>query len=63
MTQLKILNLAYMAAMEKWGKEFENLRQNPSNEITQAREKKLWAEAEEIKNMVIAEEERESRTL
>ena len=63
MTQLKILNLAYMEALNKWGKEFEKLQKNPSNEFTKAREEKLWAEVEEIKNMVIAEETRESQTL
>ena len=63
MTQLKILNLAYMGALECWARENDRLKQDPSNSITQAREAKLWAELEEIRDMAIAEEARESERL
>lgn len=63
MTQLKILNYAYLAALNCWAVEHDRLKENPNNTITQAREQKLWAEVEEIRDMAIAEEARESQTL
>ena len=49
MTQERILKLAYHAALDIWTREQEHLDELPGNPYTQARERKAWAEMEEIR--------------
>ena len=49
MTQERILKLAYHAALDIWAREQEHLDELPDNPYTQARERKAWAEMEEIR--------------
>ena len=60
MTQLELLNRAYMGALESWSNEFDKLKKDPANLITKERERKLWKEVEELRNMAIEEERREN---
>lgn len=56
MTNTKILNLAYQAALENWEREKERLERNPDNPYTKAREKARWDEVTEIQSMLMAED-------
>lgn len=54
MTQERIYRLAYIAAVNIWGREKEHLDQNPDSEVNQAREAKAWAELQEIEQAIKA---------
>lgn len=53
MTQKRIVMLAYQAALEIWNRELEHLQELPDNPFTQARERKAYAELEEIRAEMI----------
>lgn len=54
MTQERIYRLAYIAAVNIWGREKEHLDQNPDSEVNQTREAKAWAELQEIEQAIKA---------
>ena len=56
MTQYKILKYAYATALNNWSRELDYLKELPNNPITKAKERKAWAEVEEIRAMLKAEE-------
>lgn len=58
MTQLEILNLAYIAQSDIWAKRNDFLRNNPSNEIAKVREETAWKKLQKIQEMVVEEERR-----
>ena len=60
MTQYKILKLAYATALSNWSKELDYLKELPDNPITQAKERKAYSELEEIRNLLIKEEQKVS---
>lgn len=60
MTQYKILKLAYTTALANWSKELDYLKEHPDNPFTQAKERKAYRELEEIRNLLIKEEQKVS---
>ena len=56
MTKLEILNLAYLAQSEIWAKRMDELKANPSNELTKTREQIAWKKLEQIRDMAVEEE-------
>ena len=59
MTQLQILRYAYNGLLEVWGREYDRLQDHPDNEITKARFEKYDNELNELRTMLIAEEQKE----
>lgn len=60
MTQYRILKLAYGQALANWSKELDYLKELPDNPITQAKEQKAYRELDEIRNLLIKEEQKVS---
>lgn len=50
MTELEIMNLAYHAQLERWGKEKEISEKLPDNEIARNRERNAWNKLQWISN-------------
>lgn len=57
MTTERILELAYRGALEMWSQANQKLIENPENKRNQRTERKRWEELEEIRRIIIAEEE------
>lgn len=56
MTNKRLHQLALDQALELWAKEHDFLEEYPENEIFQVREKRLWKEVEELRELVLADE-------
>lgn len=56
MTLKRIYNLAYMAALENWGRESDYLKEAPDSELNQCREHKAWKELTQIEKIIKGEE-------
>lgn len=56
MTNKRLHQLALDQVLELWAKEHDFLEKDPENEIFQAREKRLWKEVEELRELVLADE-------
>lgn len=54
MTQERLYKLAYIAAVNIWGREKDHLDADPESEVNQAREAKAWAELQEIEKALKA---------
>lgn len=59
MTQRKILNLAYLAALDIWAKENEIAKNLPRNEFSLARAEKAYEDVEYIGKLLYKEEHKE----
>ena len=59
MTNERIHQLALDQALELWAREHDFLQKHPGNEISQTRERKLWKEVEELRELVLADEAKE----
>lgn len=57
MTTYNILKYAYNGALAAWAKEKEILDRNPDNIIAQYKEKKKWTDLQEIREMLLKEEQ------
>lgn len=51
MTQIRLLQIAYNGALERWSKEYEAYNRNPG-ELNSRRERVAWEELEEISRML-----------
>ena len=60
MTQIRVLTLAYDAALDRWGREYDRLKADPDNEITQHRERRSWEELQEVQHLLKAAEKEKS---
>lgn len=49
MKEERLYELAYEALSNKWGREYDFLKEHPENEISQIRERELWNELIEFK--------------
>ena len=56
MTNKRLHQSALDQVLELWAKEHDFLEKDPENEIFQAREKRLWKEVEELRELVLADE-------
>lgn len=45
----RLYELAYEALLNRWGREYDFLKEHPENKISRIREKKLWNELMEFK--------------
>lgn len=59
MTNERIHQLAIDQALELWAREYDFLQKHPGDEISQTRERKLWKEVEELRELVLADEAKE----
>lgn len=48
MKEKRLYELAHEALLNKWGKEYNFLKEHPENEILQLREKNMWNELIEL---------------
>lgn len=51
MTQVRVLQLAHDAALMRWAREYDKLKERPNNRIRQERERRRWAELIELEAM------------
>ena len=58
MNQLRILQLAMDAALERWGRFNEELQEMPDNKIRQIREKNAYEEMNKVRDLLLAEEQK-----
>lgn len=56
MTDLRILHLAYVTAVNNWAKECEHATADPNNSYSKARERRAWNELKEIEVLIKEEE-------
>lgn len=56
MTNERIRQLALDQVLELWAREHDFLQKHPGNEISQTRERKLWKEVKELRELVLADE-------
>lgn len=56
MTNERIRQLALDQVLELWAREHDFLQKHPGNEISQTRERKLWKEVEELRELVLTDE-------
>ena len=56
MTDLRILHLAYVTAVNNWAKECEHATADPNNSYSKARERRAWNELKEIEDLLKIEE-------
>lgn len=59
MTNERIRQLALDQVLELWAREHDFLQKHPGDEISQMRERKLWKEVEELRELVLADEAKE----
>lgn len=60
MTQLDILKCAYGWTLEMWSNEYDRLQQDPTNTVTKARLDKASKDFEEIRSLLLVEEQKEA---
>lgn len=56
MTNERIRQLALDQVLELWAREHDFFQKHPGDEISQTRERKLWKEVEELRELVLADE-------
>lgn len=56
MTQIRILNLAYAAAVTNWARATDCSTADPNNPYAKARERRAWTELKEIEDLLKKEE-------
>lgn len=61
MTQLRILELAWDAAIAKWGKAHDELEEMPGNKVRQVREARAYKELQEVEDLYREESARVER--
>ena len=59
MTKKRLHQLACDQVLELWAREHDLLEKNPEDKIAQTREKRLWKELEELRELVLADEKEE----
>ena len=55
MSEARLYELAHEALLNKWGREYDFLKEHPENEISQIKEKELWNELLNLENEMKSE--------
>ena len=59
MTQLEIMRYAYHGLLDIWGREYDRYQEHPENEFTRARFEKYDNELNELRDLLMEEEQKE----
>lgn len=62
MTQLRILELAWNAALDKWARAHDELEKMPDNKVRQVREGRAYKELQEVEDLYREESARVEKT-